>query len=202
MYSQNNEEEIILNYFGDHVGRFLDIGAYDGVTLSNTRALALKGWRGMLIEPSPSAFLKLIDLYGGNEKMELLNCAVCRGGGLRRLFYETECFSTIEPAILAKHTDKKFNSNFMVNAMAAYEIQNFGFFAFISIDIEGTDWEVAKELVEDSSVAWKASMIIVEHAHHSDEEWSKLFANAEHTLIRRTPENFIFTHHGQSRHIS
>ena len=36
MYSQRDEELHILGYFGDKVGRFIDIGAYDGKSFSNT----------------------------------------------------------------------------------------------------------------------------------------------------------------------
>ena len=50
MYSQNNEEEIILNFFKEKKGIFLDLGAYDGIGLSNTRALAEKGWKGVCVE--------------------------------------------------------------------------------------------------------------------------------------------------------
>ena len=34
-------------------GTFLDLGAYDGVDLSNTRALTELGWAGVCIEPNP-----------------------------------------------------------------------------------------------------------------------------------------------------
>ena len=40
-YSQNNEQDIILQYFGNRKGFFLDIGANDGITLSNTYALLI-----------------------------------------------------------------------------------------------------------------------------------------------------------------
>ena len=63
MYSQSSEEKYILEYFGSHVGSFIDIGANDGKTLSNTFALAEKGWTGVLVEPSPIAFAKLKDTY-------------------------------------------------------------------------------------------------------------------------------------------
>ena len=40
MYSQNQEEQIILDYFNDvKVGHVLDIGANDGKTFSNSLAL-------------------------------------------------------------------------------------------------------------------------------------------------------------------
>ena len=43
-YSQHNEQEIILNFFNGRIGRYLDIGAFDGVDMSNTLALAELGW--------------------------------------------------------------------------------------------------------------------------------------------------------------
>ena len=67
-YSQNQEQEAILNYFGDFIGSFLDIGSNDGETFSNTRALALKGWSGVCVEPSPKAFERLEKLYSQKPK--------------------------------------------------------------------------------------------------------------------------------------
>jgi FkbM family methyltransferase len=68
MYSQNEEERVIKDYFKDFKGTFLDIGANDGVTLSNTRALAEDGWCGVLVEPSPRAFARLEANYSLLEK--------------------------------------------------------------------------------------------------------------------------------------
>lgn len=65
MYSQNLEETYILNYFGDHVGTFLDLGCNDCLTFSNTRALSLKGWRGVFVDPSPKAMERCKTLYDG-----------------------------------------------------------------------------------------------------------------------------------------
>src|SRR5688572_24370294 len=63
-YSQNNEEQVILNYFKDYTtGTFVDIGANDGKTFSNTYALSQRGFCGILVEPSPKAFFKLKQLY-------------------------------------------------------------------------------------------------------------------------------------------
>ena len=44
MYSQNEEEKYILEAIGEQVGIFLDIGAYDGETRSNTLALVEREW--------------------------------------------------------------------------------------------------------------------------------------------------------------
>ena len=59
MHSQYGEEKIILDYFKDFQGRFLDVGAYDGKTFSNTYALAERGWEGVLVEASPQCFVQM-----------------------------------------------------------------------------------------------------------------------------------------------
>lgn len=52
-YSQTDEDWTIRRYFKDqYKGRFLDIGAADGVTFSNTRLLYEMGWGGVSVEPS------------------------------------------------------------------------------------------------------------------------------------------------------
>ncbi len=45
----------LFSYFlGERVsGVFVEVGAFDGVTFSNTYGLAAKGWRGIYIEPQP-----------------------------------------------------------------------------------------------------------------------------------------------------
>lgn len=57
-HSQSDEETYILRHCPP-IGRFLDIGAYDGITFSNTRALLEKGWIGVYVEPCPIAVEKL-----------------------------------------------------------------------------------------------------------------------------------------------
>lgn len=62
-YSQNGEGRIIHEFFGDFKGTLLDLGANDGITLSNSRGLIEAGWTGALVEPAKAAFRKLLDNY-------------------------------------------------------------------------------------------------------------------------------------------
>lgn len=75
MYSQRDEEKYILPYFKE-TGNFLDIGAYDGKTFSNTHALALLGWKGICVEPSKCVYLALEKLYKDNPSIELYNTCI------------------------------------------------------------------------------------------------------------------------------
>jgi FkbM family methyltransferase len=79
MYSQTGEEGAILRAVQKvqpTARKFLDIGAYDGVTLSNTRALFLAGWDGLLIEASPRNFIKLQKTYGADPRVKLVCAAM------------------------------------------------------------------------------------------------------------------------------
>lgn len=56
-YAQNGEDIILARFFSDvpH-GFFVEAGAYDGVTYSNTYLLEKRGWDGMCIEPNPRSY--------------------------------------------------------------------------------------------------------------------------------------------------
>ena len=61
-YSQVGQDRFLLeNFFrGRRGGVFLDIGAYDGETLSNTLFFEkTMGWTGLCVEPLPSAASRL-----------------------------------------------------------------------------------------------------------------------------------------------
>ena len=66
-FSQGKEQQVILDYFGDRKGVCLSIGENDGQTFSNVRALILRGFEAVLVEPSPPAFEKLYKLYAVDE---------------------------------------------------------------------------------------------------------------------------------------
>ena len=69
MYSQGGEEKVIVEYFDGYRGTFLDIGAFDGKTFSNTKRLSDLGWRGVLVEPAPKPFFALIETHKGNKNL-------------------------------------------------------------------------------------------------------------------------------------
>jgi FkbM family methyltransferase len=73
-YSQYQQDVYILNnYFPNKKdGVFVDIGAHDGVSLSNSLLFEEQGWDGVCIEPLPKVFEKLIK----NRKCTCVNGAV------------------------------------------------------------------------------------------------------------------------------
>lgn len=52
--------DFVLSHFKDmECGFFIDVGAYDGLLISNTLKLEEEGWNGICLEPNPTVFKKL-----------------------------------------------------------------------------------------------------------------------------------------------
>src|SRR5271154_5140739 len=95
MYSQNGEEKHILAAVGD-AGHFLDLGAFDGKTFSNTLSLVERGWSGVLVEPSVYAFGSLLDLHGHNDNLKLVQALIGVNPGLMPFWNSRDAISTTE----------------------------------------------------------------------------------------------------------
>lgn len=69
--------DFVTQYFnGKREGVFVDVGANDGITWSNSLSLEVNfNWKGICIEPHPGAFLKLIK---NRNNATNLNCAVSK----------------------------------------------------------------------------------------------------------------------------
>lgn len=157
MFSQSLEEQYILEYFKDKTGTFLDVGSNDGLTLSNTRALAERGWKGVLVEPSPIAFARLKynykDMTGfyfypfalgiTNSKVKLWDSGTHLKNGDHGLL------STLNESELIRW---KGSTEFEHIEVQCYRWKTFlnrlsiKNFDFISIDAEGMDFQILKQM--------------------------------------------------------
>jgi len=168
-YSQSDEEARILEFFGDRTGRFLDVGAFDGKTFSNTYRLAEKGWSGVLVEPNPTSFVEMLKNYHDNpkvksENMMFVNAAVAPARGFAEFYMTDDAISTLD----AKHRDMWHNrhdvpyrtGHVYVVTMSDLLSTFSGFYDFINIDVEGGNWELAKTI---DFGATGASLLCIEH---------------------------------------
>lgn len=72
-YSQYGQDEILNNLINKRNGFFIDIGAHDGISFSNSYSFETElEWSGICIEPLPKIFKKLQE----NRKCILENCAI------------------------------------------------------------------------------------------------------------------------------
>jgi FkbM family methyltransferase len=72
IYSGHNIEPLLESLCGVQKGFFVDVGAYDGEFINNTKYFEEKGWEGICIEPNPKVFEKLKI----NRKCEVSNAAI------------------------------------------------------------------------------------------------------------------------------
>jgi hypothetical protein len=78
-FSQNGDDGIIDAIFekiGESSRLACEFGAWDGVHLSNTRALILKGWRAVLLEADPARFADLERNYRDMPGVVCIQAAV------------------------------------------------------------------------------------------------------------------------------
>lgn len=77
-YSQYGQDLVVAELFsGFEEGTFVDIGANDGSTFSNSLLFEERGWHGICIEPHPSIF----KILQGNRSCNLVNCCIAERDG-------------------------------------------------------------------------------------------------------------------------
>lgn len=170
MYSQNNEQEIILNYFSQHTmgngGKFMDIGAFDPFKFSNTRSLYERGWHGIYVEPSPICFQRFKDEYKNDIRIHLINAAIGKEDGMVT-FYEANGDAISTTSVQHKQKWEK-NPNVLYTEIPVRCIGMQSFMSqfgmgidFLSLDTEGTNYELFSMLPND--FIHRLKMICIEH---------------------------------------
>jgi FkbM family methyltransferase len=79
-FAQAGEDLIVENLL-HRVEFFIDIGAHDGISGSNTFYFALRGARGICFEPVRWTFQKLQSLYALNRRVQCRNVAISDRSG-------------------------------------------------------------------------------------------------------------------------
>ncbi len=213
-FSQSGEQKIILDYFGDFRGTALDCGANDGLTYSNSRALIELGWKALLIEPAPTPFKKLVDLYhpkaltddpamvlDSEMRVQLINAAICEKDGPID-FYDsgthlnkgdTSLLSTTLPGELARwqRSGEVFTKTTVRGITFETLIKECGQsrFDFISVDAEGADFSILKQI---DLTAVGCRMLCVEVNARGDREFTEYAAKHGMRLHWKCYENRIY----------
>lgn len=157
MHSQNLEETYILNYFGDHVGTFLDIGCNDCLTFSNTRALSLKGWKGVFIDPSPKAMERCKNLYNGHKGYYFYPVAISAHNGKAILQESGPLCSSQDVGLVSTFHQAEVDRFKRTVKYEPIEVKTFKWKTFynrlrikefdcVSIDCEGEDLIILRQL--------------------------------------------------------
>lgn len=172
-YSQNNEEEIITEFFGDRKGNFLDIGAYDGIAMSNTRKLLENGWAGVLVEPMWTSFEKLCEnCRPFQERVKLVMAAVGPRRSVRRIWVDMtdmrEWSTTVNDELKESGSVRQPDEllTYVPTILIQELLDGFGPFEFVSIDAE---WEDLSILMGTSTEDWKhTELLCVEYRNNQE----------------------------------
>ena len=194
-YSQNDEQDVILNYFKGRVGRFLDVGAYDGVTFSNTMGLIQSGWGGVMVEPSPFNLVKLIESvrpYSFSNDIQIIAAACAPSQGLVDLSIDETEHRGWAVSIVPTYEgiQRKIPVTFKVPTIRPEELFDGGNrYQFINIDAEGMDMEIIKAI---PSECWVGCEMVCAEPGHGRDLMKRFFADQlGFKIVHETKENLI-----------
>lgn len=162
-YSQNGQDRLVIEklFPGLRGGTFIEIGAFDGETFSNTALLEREyGWSGICIEPLPDAFAKL----KANRSCICVNAAAAATADRELSFEAIDGYGamlsgrtdTRPPAhdrrIVAEQHQHDFARKMIavatVRASDVLRHNNMTTVDFASIDVEGAELECLKGLLD------------------------------------------------------
>lgn len=160
-YKSQYLQDILLDrwlFGGLTEGVFVDIGAHDGVTYSNSFLFEkLRGWRGVCVEPNPAVFAQL----AVNRQCKLLNCCVSDAAGtvpFLRISGYAEMLSGIVEKYEPEHRErverelKQFGGTSDVIPIPARTLNEiaaecgFGEITYLSIDTEGSELAILQSI--------------------------------------------------------
>lgn len=198
MYSQSNEEQIILDYFKGNTGTFCSIGENDGITFSNVRALAERGWLGVMIEPDPEAFSRLEKLYLEYKGLYTYNYAIGDHNGKKILQKSSSLLKTGDTGLVSTFNASEMERFKSVVSYTPIEVQQYTWrtalnrwsiqtFDCISIDCEGCEMQILPDI--DLT---KTKLLVIEHNGKQELklQYEKYLEGFK--VIYTSPENLIY----------
>ena len=159
--SQFGQDRHVINTIYNHKrdGFFVEIGAYDGVESSNTYAMEKGyGWKGLCVECNPRFYQTLIrtrNCYKSNHAVYNVNGAVLD-------FYDSDGYAGLVETNNHQHITNDPTIKVTTKTLTTLldEIQAPPFIEFLSLDTEGSEYDILKAHDFDK---YKFGYICVEH---------------------------------------
>lgn len=203
-HGQSREDEIAWKIFQhEPAGYFVEVGAYDGVILSNTYAFERRGWRGMCFEPHPEFHRQLVANRPGST---CIHAAVGNRIELATPFYSTpnamlSSTSLVDiESLKSIYVDDREQFEQMQEitvplitldyALAIHGVERVD---YLSVDVEGRELDVLQGF---EIVRWRPRLVIVENNNLYD-ELIAYFSAVGYTLARVVYQNMFFCRDGE-----
>ena len=142
-YSQFGEDLVIDNFFGDYIGKYVDVGCYHPIKYNNTALLHKKGWNGINIDLNKTS----IDLFNICRKNDLnINACLSDKKENVKVYLNSE-FSALNS--IYENNSKRFK--FKIDKKLSVKTEIFSElvkenFDFLNIDCEGNDYKILKSI--------------------------------------------------------
>jgi FkbM family methyltransferase len=168
-YSQLGQDlEVVKFYNNKNGGFFIEIGASDGINLSNTYLLETQyNWKGICCEPIPGNFDKLVK---NRPNSICYKEAVYNKSGLTLTFDIANNYDLLSG--ISEHIDKHKSSvdanktSIQVQTISLLDVLNNAnapsFIEYMSLDTEGSEFEILKYFDFDK---YTFGLIDIEHNH-------------------------------------
>ncbi len=181
------EPELVWEYIKEFSpGYFVEVGANDPFSLSQTWQLEQKGWKGVLVEPLPER-AEALRKNRPNSQVFQVACGSMENVGERDFYIgDADQLSSLEKYV--DDPNVNYIKSIKVKVMtldSILEQAKVNRIDFISIDTEGTELEVLKGF---SLNKWKPKLLLIEDKIHSLKKHCYL-KGQNYKLIRRTGLN-------------
>lgn len=206
-HGQNKEDEIINNlivskYGSDFKGTILDLGANDGITLSNSRYFIENGWNGILVEAGKLPYQKLMTTI--LPKTIAINCAIGNQDGFLTFYESNNLLNNddigLVSSLISEETQRWRNAGV---GFTEYQVECFTWESFrdkfhlksqnfdiISIDIEGMDYDV---LIQMNLDELGCKILCIEFNGVNKNKYVEYANNFNLHLVNENAENLIFS---------
>lgn len=166
-HSQAGEDLIVTAQFPlGFKGTLLEIGAWDPIAMSNSRAFIEAGWSAVLCEFSPTPVKALVKQYAGDGKVQVVSAAVTVGDDHVQMYQlSDDALSTNDPKVLLQWAKEGgYYGSLWVPTLPLVKLlsQFFGTrkLDYASIDTEGSSVDLALALLRTEH---RPNVLCVEH---------------------------------------
>ncbi|MBN7812951.1 FkbM family methyltransferase [Algoriphagus sp. H41] len=207
LYHSQYQQDLFLDqivFNGKRKGVFVDIGAYDGTTISNTLFFErVRDWKGICFEPNPEAFEKLI----ANRSCECHQ--VCIGKKDNEVFFTqvvggSEMLSGVSDEYHSLHLSR-IKKETLANGGCTRELKvqmrtlsgflkgDFAQVDFVSIDTEGNELSILETL---DFVGYTITAFVVENNYRNNKV-REVLESKNYVWMARLTCDEVFVHRSQ-----
>lgn len=196
-------------FLGNHEdGTFVEVGANDGLLVSNTWGLAVRQWRGVLVEPVPALASACRKNHREHPKVTVAEVAIGDGSQSEISLSVAGAFTTANPAQLNEYTSNEWSSYEVTGRNIVVPSQTLdnlledtvvppGFDVLV-VDVEGFESAVFAGFTLSK---WRPKMMIVELAdthptftatRTNDAELGRRIGSSEYIIVFKDHINTVF----------